>query len=46
MNEAETLTKRPNKANDSRGCEEGGLPKAQLYHSIIRDLKKIIIHHI
>ena len=47
--EAETLRKRRNKANDSKDCEEGGLPKA-LSYSIIRllivELKKTIIHHI
>ena len=48
--EAETLRKRRNKANDSKDCEEGGLPKALSYYSIIRllivDFKKTIIQHI
>ena len=50
IKEAETLRKRRNKANDSKDCEEGGLPKALSYYSIIRllivELKKTIIHHI
>ena len=50
IKEAETLRKRRNKANDSKDCEGGGLPKALCYYSIIRllivKLKKTIIHHI